>query len=139
MPEKSQNKTNLQQCISIHITLPQIIPIQKNTQALKMMFPAAQNDKTKNARKQPKTKQYCSSTFYYIIPCHKLYLYKTTLKHEKFCSQLLKMTKLKMPESSQNNTNLQQCISLHITLPQIIPLQNDTQAIKIMFPAAVND
>ena len=44
-----------------------------------------------------------------------------------------------MPEKGQNQNNLQQCISLHITLPQIIPLQNDTQAFKIMFPAAQND
>ena len=39
----------------------------------------------------------------------------------------------------KNKTNLQQCISLHITLPQIMPLQNDTIALKIMFPAAQND
>ena len=44
-----------------------------------------------------------------------------------------------MPEKAKNKTNLQQCISLHITLPQIIPLQNDTQALKIMFPATQNE
>ena len=139
--------------------------------------------------------QYCISlyilnkmgAFHVILPFHKLYLYKTTHKHYKLCSQLLKTTKTKMPEKSQkqnklatvhfttyypsinycftkghpsiinyvpscskwmsqkckkvakNKTNLQQCISLHITLPQIIPLQNDTQALKIMFPAAQTD
>ena len=41
-----------------------------------------------------------------------------------------------MPQKAKKKTKLQQCISLHITLPQNIPLQNDTQALKIMFPAA---
>ena len=50
-----------------------------------------------------------------------------------------KMTKPKIPEKTKIKTNLQHCISLHITLPQIIPLQNDTQALKIMFPATEND
>ena len=36
----------------------------------------------------------------------------------------------------KNKTNLQQYISLQITLPQIVPSQNDTEALKIMFPAA---
>ena len=40
---------------------------------------------------------------------------------------------------AKNKTNLLQYISLHITLPQIIPLQNDTQALKIMFPAPQTD
>ena len=44
----------------------------------------------------------------------------------------------KCQKKAKNKTNLQQCISLHITLPQIIPLQNDTQALKIMLPAAEN-
>ena len=47
------------------------------------------------------------------------------------------MTKPKTTERKpKTKTNLQQCISLHITLPQIVPLQNDTKALKIMFPAA---
>ena len=49
------------------------------------------------------------------------------------------MTKPKTPEKPKNETNSQQCISLHITLPQIMPAQNDTKALKIMFPAAQND
>ena len=44
-----------------------------------------------------------------------------------------------MPEKAENKTNLQQCIAPHITLPQIIPLQNDTKALKIMFPATKQD
>ena len=44
-----------------------------------------------------------------------------------------------MSEIAKNKTNLQQCISLRITLPQIIPLQNDTQALKTMVPATQND
>ena len=55
MPEKSQNK-NLQQCISLHITLPQIIPLQNDPQALKIMFPAAQNDLAKKCQKKAKNK-----------------------------------------------------------------------------------
>ena len=43
-----------------------------------------------------------------------------------------------MPEIAKKKTNLQRCVSLHIALPQIISLQNDTQAFKIMFPAAKN-
>ena len=43
-----------------------------------------------------------------------------------------------MPEKAKKKTNLQRCVSLHIALPQIISLQNDTQAFKIMFPAAKN-
>ena len=39
---------------------------------------------------------------------------------------------------AKNKTNLQQCISLHITLSQITRLQNDTKTIKIMFPATKN-
>ena len=44
-----------------------------------------------------------------------------------------------MPEKAKNKTKLQQRISLRITLPKIILLQNDTKALKIMFPAAKND
>ena len=50
------------------------------------------------------------------------------------------MTKPKMPEKKpKTKTNLQQCISLHNTLPQIMPVQNDTKALKIIFPAAKID
>ena len=62
---------------------------------MKIMFPATKIDYSKNARKKPKTKQTCNSVFHYILPFHKLYLYKTTPKHLKLCSQLLKMTKPK--------------------------------------------
>ena len=70
-PEKAKNNTNLQQCISLHITLPQIIPLQNNTQALKIMFPAAQNDKIKNAKK-PKQNKLATvhfTTYYPSINC----------------------------------------------------------------------
>ena len=43
-----------------------------------------------------------------------------------------------MPQKAEKKTKLQQCISLHNTLPQNIPLRNDTQALKIMFPATKN-
>ena len=46
MPEKSQNKTNLQQCIALHITLPQNIPLQNEANAWKIMFLATQIDQT---------------------------------------------------------------------------------------------
>ena len=52
MPEKTKNKTNLQHCISLHIAFPQIIALQKDTQALKNTFPATQNDKAKHFRKK---------------------------------------------------------------------------------------
>ena len=45
MPEKKlKTKAYLQQCISLHITLPQIMPAQSDTKAIKIMFQAAQND-----------------------------------------------------------------------------------------------
>ena len=53
MSQKAKKKTKLQQCISLHITLPQIIPLQNDTHALKIVFPATQND-AKNARKDQK-------------------------------------------------------------------------------------
>ena len=52
MPEKAKNKTNLQHCILLHIAFPQIIALQKDTQALKNTFPATQNDKAKHSRKK---------------------------------------------------------------------------------------
>ena len=55
-PKKKAKTKNLQQCISIHITLPQIIPLQNDTQALNIMFPAAQNDYAKNAKKPKQNK-----------------------------------------------------------------------------------
>ena len=69
------------------------MPLQNDTKVLEIMFPAAKNEKAKNAWKKPK----------------------------------------------KNKTNSQQCISIHITLPQIMPVQNDTKALKIMFPAAKHD
>ena len=45
----------------------------------------------------------------------------------------------KMPDKAKTKTNLKQCISLHIILPQIVPLQNDTKALNVMFPATQND
>ena len=56
MPESSQNNTNLQQCISLHITLPQIIPLQKDNKALNIVLPAAQNDEAKNVKKPKQNK-----------------------------------------------------------------------------------
>ena len=47
-----------------------------------------------------------------------------------------------MPEKSQKQNKLATAhftISLHITIQKIIRLQNDTQALKIMFPATQND
>ena len=73
----------MQHSVSLNIARPQIIALQKDTQALKIMFPATQNDKAKNARKKPKTKQTCNSTFHNILPFHKLCLYKTATKHKK--------------------------------------------------------
>ena len=40
---------------------------------------------------------------------------------------------------AKNKTNFQQCISSNITIPNNIRLQNDPQALKIMFPATQND
>ena len=79
MPESSQNQNKP---AAVHFTTyysSKIIPLQNDTQALKLMFPTTQNDYAKNARKRPKSKQTYSSAFHYILPCHKLY--KTTLKH----------------------------------------------------------
>ena len=73
-PQKAKKKTNLQQSISLHITLPQIIPLQNDTKALKIMFPATQNDCAKNVRKKPKTKLTCNSTFHFSLHFYKLYL-----------------------------------------------------------------
>ena len=83
-PEKSQkNKTNSQQCISLQITLPQIVPLQNDTKALKIMFPAAQNDEAKKMQeKSQKQKSPCGSAFHCILHFHKLYLYKTRTKHK---------------------------------------------------------
>ena len=107
MPEKSQNKTNLQQCISIHIALPQIIPIQKNTQALKMMFPAAQNDKAKNAKKSHKKKpatvhftNYYPSTNYTFTKRHKVLNIIIPATQNDYAKNVRKKAK--------NKTNLQQ-------------------------------
>ena len=45
-----------------------------------------------------------------------------------------------MPEKKpKTKTNLQQCILLRITFAQIVPLQNDTKALNVMFPAIQND
>ena len=47
-----------------------------------------------------------------------------------------------MPEKAKNKNQLATAhftISLHITIQKIIRLQNDTQALKIMFPATQND
>ena len=50
------------------------------------------------------------------------------------------MTKPKMPENKpKTKTNLQQCISLQFTLPQIMHLQNDTKVLETIFPTAKNE
>ena len=77
MPEKAKSKTNLQQRVSLRITLPKSIILQSDTNAL--IFAATQNDKAKMARKTEK--KTCNSEFYYILPCYKRRLYKPTLKH----------------------------------------------------------
>ena len=64
----------MQQCVSLRIILPKIIPLLNDTGALNIMFPATQNNKAKNARKKPKTKtnlQQCTSlhiTLPQIVP-----------------------------------------------------------------------
>ena len=69
-PEKAKNKTNSQQCISLHITLPQIVPLRNDTKALKIMFPAAKKKMTKPEmpEKSQKQKPTCNSAFHYILP-----------------------------------------------------------------------
>ena len=57
MPEKAKNKTNLQQRVSLRITLPKIIVLQSGTKALKIMFQAAKNDSAKNAKNKAKNKK----------------------------------------------------------------------------------
>ena len=51
------------------------------------MFPAAKNDWAKNAKNKAKNKtnllQYIS-LFHYILPFHKMCLYKTTTKHQNY-------------------------------------------------------
>ena len=54
MPEKAKNKTNLQQRVSLRITLSKITLLQSDTNALKIMFPAAKNYWAKNAKKKAK-------------------------------------------------------------------------------------
>ena len=81
---KAKNKTNLQQRVLLRITLSKITLLQNDTNALKIMFPAAKNDWAKNAKKKPKTKKTCYSTFPYIFPFHKLCLYKTTLNIKNY-------------------------------------------------------
>ena len=49
LEKKPKTKTNLQECNSLHVTLPQIVPLQNKTKALKIRFPVAKNDKAKNA------------------------------------------------------------------------------------------
>ena len=57
MPEKKpKTQTNLQQCISLHITLPKIVPLQNDTKALKIMFSAAKKWLSQKCQKMPKTK-----------------------------------------------------------------------------------
>ena len=57
MQEKAKNKTNLQQRVSLRITLQKkIILLQSDTKALKIMFPAAKNDWAKNAKNKAKNK-----------------------------------------------------------------------------------
>ena len=56
MQEKAKNKTNLQQRVSLRITLSKITLLQSDTNALKIMFPAAKIDWTKNAKKKAKNK-----------------------------------------------------------------------------------
>ena len=42
--KKAKCKTNLQQRVSLRITLPKIIPLQNGTKESKNIFPATQND-----------------------------------------------------------------------------------------------
>ena len=48
---------------------------QNDTKVLEIMFPAAKNDKAKNAWKKPKKKQTRNSAFHYVLFFQKLYLY----------------------------------------------------------------
>ena len=73
--------------------------------------------------------------FHVILTLHKLYLYKTTHKHYKLCSQLLNPTKTKMPEKSQKQNKL---ATVHFTT--YYPVTNYTftkghSSIKNMFSA----
>ena len=66
MPEKARNKTNLQQRVSLRITLSKITLLQSDNKALKIMFPAAKNDWAKNAKNKEKSqKQYKLATVHF--------------------------------------------------------------------------
>ena len=86
MPEKAKNKTNLQQRVSLRITLPKIILLQNDTKALKFMFPAAKNDSAKKrqekSQKQNKLATVHFTTHYPSINC----AFTKTEKNQKFCS-----------------------------------------------------
>ena len=90
MPEKAKNKTNLQQRVSLRIILPKIIPLLNDTRALRIMFPATQNNKAKNARKKPKTKTNLQECISLHITLPQIVPLQNHTKNEKLCSQLLK-------------------------------------------------
>ena len=106
MPEKAKNKTNLQHRVSLRITLQKIIILQSDTKALQIMFPAAKNDWAKNAKNKPKTKQTCYSTYHYILPIHKLCLYKTTTKHQSYVPGYSNRLSKIMPEKAKNKNKV---------------------------------
>ena len=81
MPEKAKSKTNLQQRVSLRITLPKIILLQSDTKAVKIMFPAAKNDWAKKAKNNAKNKTNLQQGFHYVLLFQKLYFYNATPKH----------------------------------------------------------
>ena len=96
----------MQQCISLHITLPQIIPLQNDPQALKIMFPAAQNDLAKKCQKKAKNKTNLQQCISLHITLSQITLLQNDTKTLKLCSQLPKIAKPKMPEKSQKQNKL---------------------------------
>ena len=76
--KKPKTKENCNSEI-LHISLPQIILLQKDTQALKIMFPATQNDKAKNARKSQKQNKLATARF---TTYHSFKNYTFTKRHQ---------------------------------------------------------
>ena len=103
---------------------------------MKIMFPATQNDQAKNDRKSRKQNKPATVHFTNYYPSTNYTFTKRHTSIKYYVPSYSTWLRQKCQKKAKNKTNLQQYISLQITLPQFVPSQNDTEALKIMFPAA---
>ena len=133
MPEKGQNQNKL---ATVHFTTyyPSTnYTFTKRHPSIKNYVPSYSKWLSQKCQKKSQKQNKLATvhfTAYYTSTNYTLTKRHSSIKN--YVPSYSKSLSQKCQKKAKNETNLQQCISIHITLPQIITLQNDNPRLSLI-------